>query len=131
MARAHAGMVAQMRVERLPRVLLRLEGLVVFAGAVVLYVDASYSIVAFAALFLAPDLSFLGYLAGRRSGSVIYNAVHTYVGPVALGVAGVLTDTDVAVQVALIWIAHIGVDRALGFGLRYPTDSKDTHLDRV
>ena len=124
-------MVAQMRVERLPRVLLRLKGLVVFAGAVVVYVDASCSIVAFVALFLAPDLSFLGYLAGPRSGSVVYNAVHTYVGPVALGVAGVLMDADVVVQVALIWIAHIGVDRALGFGLRYPTDSKDTHLDRV
>jgi hypothetical protein len=55
----------------------------------------------------------------------------TYVAPVALGAAGMLTETDVAVQLALIWIAHIGVDRALGFGLRYPTDSKNTHLDRV
>jgi hypothetical protein len=124
-------MVAQMGLERLPRVLLRLEGLAILAGAIVVYVDASYSIVAFVALFLAPDLSFVGFLAGPRTGSAVYNGAHTYVVPVALGAAGMLTETDVAVQLALIWIAHIGVDRALGFGLRYPTDSKNTHLDRV
>jgi hypothetical protein len=46
-------------------------------------------------------------------------------------VVGVLADSDVAVQLALIWLAHIGADRALGYGLKYPTAFKDTHLQRV
>jgi hypothetical protein len=56
---------------------------------------------------------------------------HTYAVPVAIGVVGVLADADVPVQVALIWITHIGVDRAIGYGLKYPTGFKDTHLQRV
>jgi hypothetical protein len=120
-----------MRLERLPRVLLRLEGLAVFAGAIAVYLDADYSVLALVLLFLAPDLSFLGYLAGPRTGAVAYNAVHTYVAPVALGAVGLVADGDVAVQVALIWIAHIGIDRLLGYGLKYPTEFKDTHLNRV
>ncbi len=49
----------------------------------------------------------------------------------ALGVASVLADERVAVQLALIWLAHVGVDRALGYGLKYETVFKDTHLQRV
>jgi hypothetical protein len=119
------------RLDRLPHLVLRLEGLFAFGAAIVFYVDADYSILALALLFLTPDLSFLGYLAGPRKGSIVYNAVHTYVVPIALGVVGFLGDHDVAVQVALIWIAHIGMDRALGYGLKYPTEFKDTHLHRV
>jgi len=73
----------------------------------------------------------LGYLGGPRIGALTYDVVHTYVGPLALGVAGVVGDTDIAIQVALIWAAHIGADRVLGYGLKYPTGFKDTHLQRV
>lgn len=115
----------------LPRALLHLEGLAVLVGALALYFDAGYGWLALVVLFLAPDLSMLGYLAGPRVGSVTYDVVHTYVGPVALGVVGVLGDYDTAVQLALIWLAHIGLDRLLGYGLKYPTGFKDTHLQRV
>lgn len=57
--------------------------------------------------------------------------MHTYVPPVVLAVGGVLADADVPVQVGLIWITHIGVDRTVGYGLKYPTGFKDTHLQRV
>ena len=57
--------------------------------------------------------------------------MHTYVGPVALGATGILADSERAAQVALIWLAHIGMDRLLGYGLKYPTAFKDTHLQRV
>jgi uncharacterized protein DUF4260 len=117
--------------DRLPRILLRLEGLAVLVGATALYADGDYSLLAFVLLFLAPDLSFAGYLGGPRVGAVAYNAVHTFVGPVALATVGVLDDAHVPVQVALIWLAHIGLDRALGYGLKYPTAFKDTHLHRV
>ena len=60
-----------------------------------------------------------------------YDLVHTHVLPVALGAGGVVSDTDWAMQIALIWLAHIGMDRAVGYGLKYPTGFKDTHLQRV
>jgi hypothetical protein len=114
-----------------PRLLLRLEGLAVAGGALAAYVDRDYGWLLLVALVLAPDVSFLGYLAGPRVGAVAYNAVHTYIGPVALGAAGVVGDSNTAVQVALIWLIHIGVDRLLGYGLKYPTAFTDTHLQRV
>jgi hypothetical protein len=115
----------------LPRALLHLEGLAVFVGALALYFDAGYGWLAFVVLFLAPDLSMLGYLAGPRVGSATYDVVHTYVGPVVLGVTGVVGGYDTAAQLALIWLAHIGLDRLLGYGLKYPTGFRDTHLQRV
>ena len=82
-------------------------------------------------LILAPDLSMLAYVAGPRAGALTYNVVHVLALPLALGTVGVLADSGVAVQVALIWFAHIGVDRALGYGLKYPSAFSDTHLQRV
>jgi hypothetical protein len=83
----------------------------------------------FALLFLAPDLFMLGYLANAPIGAAIYNAVHTYVGPVLLALYSVGTDHRTLLSISLIWIAHIGLDRLLGFGLKYPTYFKDTHLN--
>jgi hypothetical protein len=117
--------------DRLPRRLLHLEGLAVAAGSLVLYFDAGFSWLLLVVLALAPDLSMLGYLGGPRLGTLTYDAVHTYAGPVVLGVVGILGGYDTAVQLALIWLAHIGVDRMVGYGLKYPTGFKDTHLQRV
>jgi hypothetical protein len=118
-------------VNRLPSVLLRLEGLAVLVAALTLYFDGGYGWVLLVVLALAPDLSMLGYLAGPRVGAVTYDAVHTTLAPVALGAVGVVAGADLAVQLALIWFAHIGADRLLGYGLKYPTAFKDTHLQRV
>ena len=100
-------------IDRLPGSLLRLEGLAVAGAALVLHVRGDYGWLALVLLALAPDLSFLGYLAGPRVGALAYDVVHTYVGPVALGVAGVLGDSGLAVQLALIWLAH--TLRQIGF----------------
>jgi Domain of unknown function (DUF4260) len=110
---------------------LRLEGLALGAAAAVLYFEQGYSWIAFVVLLLAPDLGMLGYLAGPRVGAATYDLLHFEAWPVLLGLVGVLADADVAVQLALIWLTHIGVDRALGYGLKYPTAFKDTHLQRV
>jgi hypothetical protein len=114
-----------------PRLLLHAEGAVVFAGATVLYFHEGYAWWLYLLLALAPDLSMLGYLGGPRTGALAYNAAHTFALPVALAVVGVLADADGLVAVTLIWIAHIGADRALGYGLKYPSAFKDTHLQRV
>jgi hypothetical protein len=116
---------------RLPRVLLHAEGGAVALAAIALYFSAGYPWWLLVALALAPDLSLGAYLAGLRVGSAIYNAAHTYVAPVVLGAAGVIAGADLAIQIALIWITHIGVDRAIGYGLKYPTSFKDTHLQRL
>jgi hypothetical protein len=113
------------------RLLLRLEGLAIAAGAVVLYADGDHSWWLFALLILAPDLSFLGYLAGPRLGAGAYNLIHNLVLPIALGTTALMADSDAALAVALIWLAHIGVDRALGYGLRYPDAFNENHLQRV
>jgi hypothetical protein len=117
--------------ERLPRLLLHVEGVAVSAAAIVVYFHAGYPWWLLLALALAPDLSMLGYLGGARLGAQGYDAAHTYVLPVALATAGVLSDVDRAVQIGLIWLGHIGIDRALGYGLKYPSAFKDTHLQRV
>ena len=115
----------------LPRVLLRAEGAAVFAAATTLFFHGDHPWWLYLLLALAPDLAMLGYLAGARFGAVAYDTVHTYALPVALGAAGAIGDLAGLVAVALVWIAHIGADRALGYGLKYPTGFQDTHLQRV
>jgi hypothetical protein len=111
------------------RVWLRAEGLAVLAVALVLYARGGYSWRLFAVLFLAPDLSLAGYLAGARVGAAIYNTLHSYVGPLVL--AAVLLATGRPAALPLIWLAHIGFDRLLGYGLKYPSAFGDTHLGAI
>jgi hypothetical protein len=114
-----------------PRALLRLEGLFVFVLSIALYWRLGDSWWLFALLFLAPDLSFLAYLAGPRVGAVAYNAVHATIGPVLLALVGFLTSYQPAVAIAVIWLAHCGIDRALGYGLKYEAGFGFTHLGRI
>jgi hypothetical protein len=114
-----------------PKLLLKLEGLALAAAGVWLYQRAGASWLLFAMLVLAPDLSFLGYLAGNRFGAFTYNAVHTTLAPIALGVAGLASANPLAQQLALIWLIHIGIDRTLGYGLKYGEGFGLTHLGRV
>ena len=117
--------------EHFPRRLLHAEGAVVFLAATLLYFHDDHPWWLYLVLALAPDLSMLGYLAGPRAGAAAYDVVHTYVLPVALAALGVVSDVDTLTAVGLVWIAHIGVDRAVGYGLKYPSGFKDTHLQRV
>jgi len=114
-----------------PLNLIRLEGLAVAVLAAVVYARISGAWLAFLLLFFVPDLSMLGYLAGPRAGAAIYNIVHTYLAPILLGAIGVFTERALILSLALILFAHIGIDRLLGFGLKYPSGFKDTHLQRL
>ncbi len=115
----------------LPSALLRLEGLTLFVGAVIAFVHIGGSGWLFALLILAPDLSMVGYAVNPRVGSIVYDAVHTYAAPALLMLFALLTGSMIALQIALIWTAHISADRLVGYGLKYPTAFKDTHLQRV
>lgn len=118
-------------IDRLPSVFLRVEGLAVAVGALVLYVHQDAPWWLLLVLVLAPDLAMLGYLANPRLGAVMYDIAHLEALPIALGVAAVLGGDETSLELALIWLLHIGADRALGYGLKYPTEFKDTHLQRV
>lgn len=118
-------------IDRTPRLLLRFEGIALAVAALVIYLHLDYSVLTLIVLLAAVDLSLLGFLAGPRMGTLTYNLAHTTAFPLALGAIGVVTDGSVAIQVALAWLAHIGVDRTLGLGLKYPSAFKDTHLQRV
>lgn len=116
---------------RLPAILLRAEGVAVFAAATAIYFASGYLWWVFLLLLLAPDLSMLGYLGGPRLGSILYNAVHTLVVPLALTLAAWWLGWTWVVPVGLIWLAHIGMDRAVGYGLKYPDSFKHTHMDNL
>jgi hypothetical protein len=115
----------------LPRVLLRVEGAVLLAVTLFLYARSEASWRFFALLLLVPDVGMIGYALGNRVGAAVYNVFHTAVLPVVLAAIGVIAEARLAVAIALIWLAHIGMDRALGFGLKYPTGFRETHLGRV
>jgi hypothetical protein len=115
----------------LPIPFLRTEGAVLLGLAVFLYARQDAGWLLFALLFLAPDVGMLGYVGGERLGAIAYNCTHTYLPPGALAVAGVLLQSSTVVAVALVWFAHIGLDRLLGYGLKDVTGFRDTHLGRI
>lgn len=110
------------------RALLQIEGAVIGAAAVALYasIDATWWL--FSALILAPDLAIVGYGLGKRIGALAYNITHSYVLPFGLGALGLWGGIDLALPLAAIWTAHIGFDRALGYGLKYAEGFKHTNI---
>src|SRR5665647_1064953 len=111
--------------------LLRLEGLMLFAGMTLLYAVWGGSWWVYAILFLAPDLSFAAYLAGPRLDAIVYNAAHSYLAPVSLMASEYALASPLTLSLATIWLAHIGIDRALGYGLKYTAGFTYTHLGRI
>lgn len=113
------------------RTLLRLEGLSLLVAATVMYDRSGFAWSAFALFFLAPDLALLAYLAGNRIGAVAYNAAHSTIGALAAFSAGLLLASPELEAAGMIWCAHIGFDRALGYGLKYAAGFGYTHLGRI
>jgi hypothetical protein len=115
----------------LPGLMLRLEGTAVLLTTLYLYHSLGFSWLTFAIFLLAPDLSMIGYLINKRLGTITYNIAHFYALPLAIAVLALLLDWSLGLQIALIWTAHIGLDRVVGYGLKYPDDFKHTHLNQV
>ena len=112
-------------------ILLRLEGLVAAVASAVFYARTGASWWLFAALWLAPDLSMLAYLKRPCLGARYYNVAHTYLLPAVLGLFGLLLHANALLPFALIWINHIGMDRLMGYGLKYSDGFGFTHLGRL
>lgn len=110
------------------RVVLRLEGMLVLISACVAYSKFGLGWGTFALWFLAPDLSFFGFLAGPKVGSIAYNSAHSYIGAICCISTALIVSAPILLSAGMIWCAHIGFDRALGYGLKYATGFGFTHL---
>ena len=110
--------------------LLRLEGAAALVAGLVGYFALSNSWIFLAATLLVPDLAMLGYAFGPKVGARAYNLAHTYLAPAALAAVAWAFDLPLLAS-ACVWIAHIGLDRALGYGLKYESGFSDTHLGRI
>jgi uncharacterized protein DUF4260 len=113
------------------RTLLRLEGLALFAASLALYARMQGDWLLLLKLFLLPDASFALYLFGPRIGAIAYNAAHATPGPLALAAFALAVPSQFLLAAALAWLAHIGLDRAFGFGLKYASGFRHTHLGHL
>lgn len=111
----------------------RIEGGLIFAAALPLagMMQSGWPLWLWPLALLAPDLSMLGYLAGPRIGAAIYNLVHLYAGGLLLALLGLLSGSPAIIAAGAVWLAHCGIDRALGFGLKSSDGFHDTHLGRI
>ncbi|MBP1930966.1 DUF4260 domain-containing protein [Ammoniphilus resinae] len=113
------------------KIILKLEGLAVLILCLYFYSTYGFSWGIFLLFLLLPDLSMLGYIMNVRVGAAAYNLFHTYLVSILPLVWGIVTKSDWSIMVGLIWTAHIGMDRLLGYGLKYTTHFKDTHFQRL
>lgn len=110
--------------------LQRLEGLAAFGFGIAAYIWLGQSWLVFGLLFFVPDLFMLGYLRSPRVGAMSYNLVHTYAAPALLALSGLVLG-PIAYGLAAIWVAHIGADRLLGYGLKRESGFDQTHLGSI
>jgi hypothetical protein len=111
--------------------ILKSEALAFFVACLWAYslVGASWTL--FLLLLLVPDIFMIGYAKNSKLGALVYNAGHTYNIPFLLLGLFLLIHTPILLPLSIIWIAHISMDRMLGFGLKFDTDFKDTHLGKI
>jgi hypothetical protein len=111
------------------RSILRLEALLILMALIAAYWSLHANWIVFVALLLSPDLAMLPYLHDARIGAWSYNAFHTLVGPVVLGAFSVFVHP--LAPFAVIWAAHIAMDRTCGYGLKYEDSFDHTHLGMI
>ena len=112
-------------------VILRLEAVAIFLAGVVLYLELNGHPLWLLPALLAPDVSMLGYLGGPRLGAVAYNLVHNLAVALLLLVLGWIAAIALLALAGAVLLAHVGMDRSLGYGLKLPTGFKDTHRGRI
>jgi hypothetical protein len=111
-----------------PRLILQTEGAALFAISLFAYAHLGNGWWLFATLILFPDIFMFGYLSNPRLGAALYNLGHTTVLPLATLAAGYMLAMPTVAAISLIWLAHIGFDRMVGYGLKFPDAFGHTHL---
>lgn len=82
-------------------------------------------------LFITFDISMVGYTVNNRVGAIIYNIGHSLVGPALLMTFYIMTESQPALFITLLWLFHIFIDRALGYGLKHEAGFQHTHLGPI
>ncbi|WP_342443283.1 DUF4260 domain-containing protein [Lysinibacillus sp. FSL K6-0075] len=113
------------------RQIISFEYLIAFIITVFFFGHLDFSWLYFIVFLLLPDITMVGYLINTKIGALFYNMGHSFVLPAVLMVFGLLTSTPILLMAALIWLAHIFLDRALGYGLKYDDAFKKTHLQQI
>ncbi|APO43060.1 DUF4260 domain-containing protein [Paenibacillus xylanexedens] len=113
------------------QILIKIENAIVAALGTYFYFSYGYSWWVFLLLLLAPDIFMFGYAFGNKVGAYVYNIAHTFVTPVLLLLAGHMFSISFLTMIGFIWLVHIGVDRTVGYGLKYTTDFKNSHIQRI
>jgi hypothetical protein len=113
------------------RTWLRLEGLAGFAAGVVVFGRLGGEWLWLIPAILLVDLSMVGYLRGPRIGAFVYNLAHQWATGLAVLGAGIVTGVPILALAGAVLVAHVGMDRIAGYGLKLPTDFHDTHLGRI
>lgn len=113
------------------KLFLHVEGFVVLILSIYCYSETNVSWWLFLLLLFAPDVAMVGYLFGMKVGSYAYNVLHTYSLPLAMLLVGLIGEQTLLIAIGLIWTAHIGMDRMIGYGLKSAEDFKVTHLQKV
>jgi hypothetical protein len=111
--------------------ILRAESLALFVAGVLLYLQLSGNALWLLPLLLVPDISMIGYAGGPRLGAITYNLAHNLVAALVVLAIGWFAAIAPLALAGAILVAHVGMDRTLGYGLKLPTDFKDTHLGRI
>jgi hypothetical protein len=111
-----------------PKLWLRLEGLVLLIATVIMFAEQGQKWWLYPALLLVPDIFMLGYLANTKLGAFFYNLGHSYFAPALMILLSWRAESKIALAIGVIWLGHIGWDRFFGYGLKYDSDFKHTHL---
>ena len=111
--------------------LLKLEEFFLFALALFLFSQLEYGWGIYALLFLAPDLSMIGYLISPRLGAWTYNLIHHKGLAVALYVCGYLLSIPWLMFAGVVLLGHSSLDRVFGYGLKHEDAFQNTHLGKI
>jgi len=113
------------------KTVLRLEGLCILLASIYVYQNQEFSWLTFFVCFLIPDLSFFGYLINKKVGAIFYNAAHSLIGALLCLSLAFYLQNELMLIAGIIWCAHIGFDRCLGYGLKYSSSFEHTHLGLI
>lgn len=103
---------------------------IAFVSFLFLYLHLNFSFLLFVILLFVPDITMIGYLFDTKIGAAVYNVGHSFILPIICGGLSVMMANHVGLMVTLIWLAHIAMDRCLGYGLKYPSAFKETHMQK-
>ena len=111
-----------------PKFVLRIEGAVLFAASIAAFSAQHQVWWLYPALLLVPDIFMIGYLRNTKLGAIVYNLGHSYPAAAVVALLGFVFGSELAIAIGAIWFGHIGWDRMFGYGLKYATSFKHTHL---